>query len=486
MLGKIELNRADNYQVKRINTSKTKQQTGTNHLMFQRSLIFLFALSFFLIKGFIACHVGCSRNQNETYFAASDTVSPEMMKADFAYVVEKLRDVHPITVNGFTEIQKKIISNIQEEIKQPQTKEKFFFLVNELFHSFHDAHTTQWLVFSQGIDLPLIWLKDGLYVKKDTELLKQGDLILRIGGKEITQLATALNQILWTENQHLLRLEGPWMLLARPYLQHLNLIRHDSVEVICKRAGRELTFQLPVIKLNRYEKEQLPFFAYEIKKEDDLAVLTLNSCQYNAEYHKELLIFFKEVATQNIKNIALDLRRNGGGDSRVIDEFLHYINVHRIKGYGSFVRYSHDARIKTKVLKFGSETFPRSAKNNEKIDQQELLFSGRLFVLTSPNTFSSANMFAAVLQDNGIAMIVGEPTGNKPSCYGHPLSFQMPRTGIYFKISHKQFFRPDSSFDQIDAVYPDVEVYRQIDDVLYDKDSQIDKLTTLIKMKEYE
>ena len=451
--------------------------------MFQKLLNILLSLTFFLINGFTAFNIGCSANQNEAYIAPSDTVSPKMMKEDFAYVVEKLRNIHPTTVDGFSEIQKKIISNIQEEIKQPKTKEKFFFLVNELFHSFHDAHTTQWLVFSQGIDLPLIWLKDGLYVKKDTELLKQGDLILRIGGKKVAQLATELNEVLWTENEHLLRLEGTWMLLAKPYLQHLNLIRHDSVEVVCKRAGRELTCLLPIIKLNRYEKEQLPFFTYKIKKEDDLAILTLNSCQYNAEYRKKLLTFFKEVAIQKIKYIALDLRRNAGGDSRVIDEFLHYINVHRIKGYGSLVRYSHEARIKTKVLKFGLETFPRSEKNNEKIGQEELLFSGRLFVLTSPNTFSSANMFTAVLQDNGIATIVGEPTGNKPSCFGHPLSFQMPETGIYFKVSHKQFFRPDSSFDQIDAVYPDVEVYRQIDDVLKNKDTQIDMVIELIKIK---
>ena len=110
-------------------------------------------------------------------------------------------------------------------------------------------------------------------------------------------------------------------------------------------------------------------------------------------------------------------------------------SMYRIKTYGSTVRYSHDARQKTKVLKFGVETFPRSEQINKKIGRQELLFAGRLFVLTSPNTFSSANMFAAVIQDNRIGTIVGEPTGNQPSCYGHPLSFRMPRTGISFKIS---------------------------------------------------
>lgn len=436
----------------------------------------------FLINGFATINVGCSNNQNETYIAPADTLSAEMMKEDFEYVVQKLLNVHPKTVEGFTESQKKIISNIQEKIKQPLTKENFFFLVNELFHSFHDAHTTQWLVFSQGIDLPLVWLQNGLYIKRDTDLLKCGDSIQSIGGQTVPQLFNQLKQILWTENDHLVRLEGPWMLSARPYLQHLELLINDSVEVTFQGAGRKHTVRLPIIELERPEKEKRPYFTFMLDKENGVAVLTLNSCRYNAEYRERLKKFFNEVYAQKIFNIALDLRRNSGGDSRVIDEFLRYIDVDRFKTYGSTVRYSQDARIKTKVLKFGLEEFPRFEKINKKIDQEILLFSGRLFVLTSPNTFSSANMFAAVIKDNRIGTIVGEPTGNQPSCYGHPLPFHMPRTGIYFKISHKQFFRPDSTYDLEDAIYPDVEVYRTIDDVINNNDAQIEKLIELIKI----
>lgn len=441
-------------------------------------------LFFFLISGLAISNIGCSNNQNKTYIAAAEIVSSEMMKEDFEYIVKKLRNVHPATVEGFTENQEKIIVGIQEKIQQPSTKENFFFLVNKLFHSFHDAHTTQWLVFSQGINLPLIWLQNGLYIERDTDLLKYGDLIQSIGGQKVPQLFNQLNQILWTENNHLVRLEGPWMLSARPYLQHMGLIKKNSVEVTCQRAERKYTVRLPIIELERPEKEERPFITYAVDKKHPLAVLTLNSCRYNAEYRKKLREFFKEIYAQKIDNIVLDLRHNAGGDSRVIDEFLRYIDVDRFKTYGSTVRYSQDSRDKTKVKKFGLEEFPRFEKINRKIYQKELRFSGRLFALTSPNTFSSANMFTAVIQDNLIGTIVGEPTGNQPSCYGHPLSFQMPRTGIYFKISHKQFFRPEPTYDGKDAIYPDVEVYRQIDDVIKNKDTQLEKIIALIKIKQ--
>lgn len=429
----------------------------------------------------IASSTGCSSRHENVQFAPDDTVSSEMMREDFQYVIHKLRHVHPTTIEGFSETQKAIISTVWEGITEPLTTEQFFFKVNELFHSFHDAHTTQWLNFSQGIDLPLLWLHSGLFIARDTDLLRQADLVLRIGGKDVAQLADRLARILWAENDHLLRLEGPWMLSARPYLRHLGLIRDDGVEVTCQRSGSSVTIRLPVIELPPRKKEERPFLSYTISKSSDSAILTLNSCRHDAEYRNALKALFREVRSQQINNIIVDLRRNDGGDSRVIDEFLAYLDVDRIKTYGSTVRYSGDARRKTKVLKFGVQTFPRSEQINKKIDQQELLFSGRLFVLTSPNTFSSANMFAAVIQDNGLGRIVGEPTGNKPSCYGHPLSFRMPRTGIYFKISHKQFFRPDSTLDREDAIYPDIEMYTDIEDVMKDKDGQMERLMEYIE-----
>ncbi len=39
-------------------------------------------------------------------------------------------------------------------------------------------------------------------------------------------------------------------------------------------------------------------------------------------------------------------------------------------------------------------------------------FTGELFVLVGPATFSSANWFAAVVRDNNLGKLVGEPTRN--------------------------------------------------------------------------
>jgi C-terminal processing protease CtpA/Prc len=273
------------------------------------------------------------------------------------------------------------------------------------------------------------------------------------------------------------------MLSALPYLKEMGLVERDSVEVVYSRAGLSGAVRLPIVELERPPRDDRPFMSFAIDTTSDLAVLTLNSCRFDEEYRGKLREFFAEVSARGIGSVCLDVRRNPGGDSRVIDEFLRYIDIDTLKTYGSTVRYSRDARKQTKMLKFGVEEYPRTARKNEMIVGKDLLFSGSLYVLTSPNTFSSANMFAATIQDNRIGTIVGEPTGNQPSCCGHPLSFQMPRTGIYFKVSHKLFFRPDSTLDGIDAVYPDVEAYRTIDDIIAGRDAQMDTVRELIAAK---
>jgi hypothetical protein len=92
--------------------------------------------------------------------------------------------------------------------------------------------------------------------------------------------------------------------------------------------------------------------------------------------------------------------------------------------------------------------------------------------------------WALLVKDNELGMIIGEPTGNQPSCYGDVLHFQMPNTGFDFSVSYKKFLRPEPANDPADALYPDVTVYSTIEDRLNGRDPQMDKLKELIQTRE--
>ncbi len=99
--------------------------------------------------------------------------------------------------------------------------------------------------------------------------------------------------------------------------------------------------------------------------------------------------------------------------------------------------------------------------------------------MVGPNTFSSASDFATVISDNKLATLVGEPIGQKPTSFGDILVFNLPETNLKISVSHKSFGRPDPAKDDDPTLYPDIEIYPTIEDLLDGKDPVFEKAMKL-------
>lgn len=102
------------------------------------------------------------------------------------------------------------------------------------------------------------------------------------------------------------------------------------------------------------------------------------------------------------------------------------------------------------------------------------LYDGELYVLTGKATFSSANWFGVVFQDNQIGTIVGEATGNAPTSFGYPLTGYLPNTGLRVGVSHVKWTRPNKDLNEVDALYPDVQVLLTREDLCLDRDPVVE------------
>ncbi|MCM1161283.1 MAG: S41 family peptidase [Roseburia sp.] len=194
--------------------------------------------------------------------------------------------------------------------------------------------------------------------------------------------------------------------------------------------------------------EESSFVYYEINQENSAAVLTLYSCNYNSEYKSTVKNMFKEIKEKGIKNVAVDLRNNGGGNSLVANEFFRYIDI------DSYKEWACDWRLGYFMLHF-----PQTTVQNDRYE--DLLFQGNLYVLTSGYTFSSAMNFAEYVKDNHFGTIIGEPSGNAPDSYGDISYFKLPNSGIVIRPSTKKWYRidnkegliePDIACDEWEAV----------------------------------
>lgn len=114
-----------------------------------------------------------------------------------------------------------------------------------------------------------------------------------------------------------------------------------------------------------------------------------------------------------INRLILDLRFNGGGNSAILDPLIEGI------------------------------------RNEPSVNQR-----GKLFVLINNGTFSSATLNANSLQLRTNAILIGEPTGDRPNGYGEVRQFTLPNSGL--TVNHAtRFFRLRLQ-DDPPALMPDV------------------------------
>lgn len=188
-------------------------------------------------------------------------------------------------------------------------------------------------------------------------------------------------------------------------------------------------------------KPEKSFVTYEIDRENNIAILYLDKCKYNDEYKRVLKDFFEKIKENNIKNITVDLRNNGGGSSNVIIEFLKYIDVNEY----NIVKYEH--RIGPITLKSKKPTIKNKKNKNS--------FDGNIYVLTSIDTFSSAMLFTQYIKDNNLGTIIGETSSNDPNGYSEVAQFKLPNSKAYMQISTKKFYRINQNTEE-EFIEPDI------------------------------
>jgi hypothetical protein len=226
------------------------------------------------------------------------------------------------------------------------------------------------------------------------------------------------------------------VIISESLLTYSGVDTSDGVDMTFKTDESEQTLHYVFVPYQRVEKyansaEDDHWVSYVIDQEKDVGIFTLQNCVNNEEYRLTLDAFFSEVFTNNITNVIVDLRGNGGGNSSVANEFLTYIDVDAYKMWDSDVRNGwYLQKNRDHVIEN-----PRKAET----------FNGNLFVLTDTFTYSSAMNFAMLVGDNDLGTLVGEPSGNIPGSYGDLLSFQMPNSDLVIRTSYKKWYRIDST-----------------------------------------
>lgn len=359
---------------------------------------------------------------------------------------------HPAFLNGAPECMVNAYKNAQESISGEVTANRLNKIIGEMLAQLHDAHTSVYGDFADdGVPKDLInW--DGVRVTAVNGLSRE-EMIER------AKAHTSYEVEEWISVDAASPAELENIGISFPITYTLEDESGSITEVTCTEEDFISwdEYRRMLSEKNDEPAEDKPFVRYEIDAERSLALLTLDRCEYNRLYKDTVEQMFAEVKRQGIKTVAVDLRSNGGGNSLVADEFIKYLPVENYSG-GSL------------VWRLGCFLFKMDSGNKKNERYADLTFDGKVYLLTSNRSFSSAMLFAEFISDNGLGEIIGEPPANAANSYGDVTFTCLKYSGLVVRSSTKRFTRANESEEKL--VMPDYPC---------DADTAVEKLYELIK-----
>ena len=218
-------------------------------------------------------------------------------------------------------------------------------------------------------------------------------------------------------------------------------------------------------------------------------------------FKTDVAAMFQRVATDSARVLIVDLRGNGGGDSRLGEELLRYITTkpYRMSAakewkmsaeYRSYfktwvhpaIRWTHGWQLIPvgRQLMNGPDgkivSFPETPEAHA---PAQPFFSRPVCVLIGPQTFSSAVDLADAIKTYHLATLVGEETGGRPNGFGEAYIFRLPHSQLAVSVSSALFIRASGDTTDHRGVLPDFAAPRTAEDRGAGRDPAVDRCRAL-------
>ncbi len=211
---------------------------------------------------------------------------------------------------------------------------------------------------------------------------------------------------------------------------------------------------------------------------------------------------FREMETNNIKNLVLDLRQNSGGNILYSNKLCQYIvdkpfrvadtvaaNT-RSFAYKKYIRpwfvYWLSMRFMGRRYNDGRIHFKYFEKHNFK-PKKQYHFNGNVYLVTGGYTFSAAALVTGTLEKQQNVTVVGEETGG--GAYGnsamHLPTIILPNTGIRVTLPLYRLVLEANKPKDGRGIFPDIEVKPSSWYIRRGVDAKLEKVRELIMKKNH-
>lgn len=385
-------------------------------------------------------------------FASSDDGRVDRWRADLTFLANELPKRH---VNLFFKLGEEEwrdgIAKIDGELSELPDYDVVI-AMTKLVASVGDGHTSVQIgTMRRPLPIEVAWFADGIHViaapKQHEAAL--GGRVVKVGDVAIDEAYRRLCELVSHENDAWPRVIVP-QYFAYGTLLHAQALSDDPEHArftVQIADGKQLELALAVAPANpaalaRLEPDAKPLWLarrsepywFTWIEASRTLFFQYNECADDAKHPMKQFAqeLFAEFDARKPERLLIDLRHNSGGNSRVLDPVLNEISA-------------------------------RGAA----------LAHGHLFAAIGASTFSSGLLNAFQLCSNFGAILLGEPTGGKPNCYGEIKYLELPNSKIQISYSTKHFHIMENDPP---SLMPDVEAPLKFADFKIGRDPVIEAM----------
>ncbi|MEO0339789.1 MAG: S41 family peptidase, partial [Bacteroidota bacterium] len=277
----------------------------------------------------VFCCLNLALSAQNPYYTKK--IPPAQLQEDFQQYKTVLQIIHP-SLYWYTDeaTMQAAYDQVESQLTTAKTEQEFYSLLAPLTALINCGHTGTMpsyearLSFKGRIPLEFFYKAGKLYLFYDYQTqeypMKE---VQSINGKTVETLYNQLSRLNGTDGF----IETPKSLFfnnSGAFGYRYSLLYPDSTYEVSLKNGK--TLRREAIASDSLAKISKPFYptqdflSYEIRQEDKVAILTINTFDKGAlknaewKYKKYIKDFFKEIKEEDIQSLIIDLSRNGGGE----------------------------------------------------------------------------------------------------------------------------------------------------------------------------
>lgn len=351
--------------------------------------------------------------------------------------------------------------------------------------------------------------------RNDT-VLKRGSVIHAIDGKPIQTIVDSLFKFLSTDGYnltHKYQTLSNRNVFAGLYTTVYGAKRNYTIDYT-DSAGNFKSAVVPVFtppkdSTQKTKKLKLPprrerkkmelnsLRSFKIDSVNQVGIMELNTFLRNGRLPQFFKSSFRTLQKNNIQNLVIDLRGNGGGSVSNSNLLIKYVADNKFKiadslyaiqrnnRYGKYQQHNIFnwlfLQLMTKKKSDGFYHFRFYEKRKFK-PKKKYHYDGNVYVLSGGNTFSASTLFMSIVKPQENVVIVGEESGG--GAYGNNAwlipDVTLPNTKARFRLPLFKLV-VDKDAPKGYGVQPDVEAFPTIEDIRRNRDYKMQKALELIK-----